>query len=723
MNRPSPTAANSSAELAGRGIKPLVSLRAHRRLAALAFAIVLLLALPLAWIKGAPHYQAASVVQVTARYMKNLKDDNELDFQSNSQYRQFVEHQAKSVVRYDVLRDALASLPASSRWRTREKTERRAIERLQESLAVLPVPDTYLMRIQLEDGRGAELAELVNAITLTYIARMQSEQVFGSNERVHKLDRRQAELLKAIAEKSERRTALARELGVASFQENDANPYDKLLADTRARLAEARAQRMAAEAKLEAFRKHSETDTTTRSIQENVLNDPGLNSLKATLNARRAQLVTSVSGLDKRHPAYEAAQAELAIIDGEIARQASTLQNGVKQSLERRHQANAEQSRRLEADLGAELNEQESRSATYARLFNDALSLNADLAEHRKELDQIRERINFLTLESGSFGFVRLVSAALPPEIPFGPGRKKLLLFALLAALAAGALAPVLRDALDRRIHTVNDVERIVGVPPLGSVVERDGEAANLFADDQLRRIASGLIRSRESHGTQTFAFCGVKSGAGTTTLVLQLADTLSRLGFPTLAVEANGYRPDPRFAGAASGLADYLASGDERDLRLPRAEDGQAQRLGIGAGGERRQISRLDRIQSAQQAWQREYAFALVDLPALLVAADAELLAQSIGHVVLVVEAEGVVTGEVARASRLLQNLDPESVGVIVNRVRPYAGGGYMQGLLTEHLTGRKLGDFPSPPAWRVALDALRARLTQRSASARTNV
>jgi len=92
--------------LPGPGIKPLVSLRAHPR-AALGVALaVLALGLPVAWLKGAPKYHTEATVQVAPRYMKNLRDDQEVVFESNSQYRQFVEQQVETVRRYDILQRA-----------------------------------------------------------------------------------------------------------------------------------------------------------------------------------------------------------------------------------------------------------------------------------------------------------------------------------------------------------------------------------------------------------------------------------------------------------------------------------------------------------------------------------------------------------------------------------------------------------------------------------------
>ena len=127
----------------GIGIKPLLSLQRHYRISIVAWLLVIVLGLPLVWIKGQSIYSAESVFQVSPRYMKNLKSDAEVELQSNQQYREYVNHLSKSVLRYDVLMRALVILrekgidPKPPAW-----TDRKFIEKLQTKLYVKQILDT-----------------------------------------------------------------------------------------------------------------------------------------------------------------------------------------------------------------------------------------------------------------------------------------------------------------------------------------------------------------------------------------------------------------------------------------------------------------------------------------------------------------------------------------------------------------------------------------------------
>lgn len=698
------------ASLPGRGIKPLVSLLAHPRIALIAFLLVTLAGIPVVFIKGKTYYSSTATVQVAPRYMKNLRDDGELSFPSNTQYREFLEQQTKSVLRYDIVQDALRSLgDMASVWRRGNESERLTIDRLRAQMAVAAVADTYMIEISLQSTQKEGLAEIVNAVVNTYVDRMKSERIYGSDVRVRNLEERETELLRIIQDKLQQRTGLALQLGISAFSGKEENPYDRVLADLRSALAEARSKRFDAEAKLHAFQTRGETDITTRSIQEAVLIDPGLANLKSNLYKRRADLLTQLAGLTPDHPVRIEMEEEMQRIDTEIATQTGSLTQDVRNSLLARYQATVDQARQVEGDLANEFAEQEKLGVNYANLYNQAITLTLDLDQDRKELDAVRDRLNELAAEANSFGFVRLVTPALPPELPFGPGKKQILLLVLGVALFAAVAAPVGRDLLDQRVHTVNDAERVLGVPSLGWLVERDDAATRMFGEDLLRRIAGSLIREQESNGTRVFAFSAVKPGAGASETVIILGHTLNALGYPTLVIEANAFKPDARLRPAggkdAPGLAQCLRQEADASACITPAEGDMPDRIWVGNTGSSRHLDRLDRIGELCKRLGEEYRFILVDIPPLLLSADAEILAHNLDHIILVVEAEGIVVGELRRAGRELEKLEPAAVGVLVNRVRPFAGGGYLRNLMLEYLTGRKPADYFSQPAWVIAL------------------
>lgn len=699
-----------SEPLPGPGIKPLASLRAHPRVALATALLVLLVAAPLAWKKGAPQYHSEATVQVAPRYMKNLSDDQELVLESNAQYRQFVDQQVQAIRRYDVLEQAIADPAAHDAvqaWARPGDSARRTIERLQSTLQVQPVPNTYLVRIALEDTRPVGLSELLNAVVRAYLATTRTEQIYGVDERSAALREREQFLQQQFDRLAAERNAIARDLSITSYSDNIANPFDKLVADQRHALQDATRELLNAEAALRAFRENGDTNIVTRSVQDDVLNDPGLNALKSNLYKRQGDLVTLLSGLRPEHPGYAAARQELNDIDKTIKAQESKLESRVTKGIQARLEGTAQQARQLKEGLARNLADLEEHSAKYAALFQRAQTLTADMDMARKEIDQLRGRYNYLAMESGAPGFVRGVTTALPADKPYGTGRKRLLLLALLAAGMAGLVAPLALDMLDRRVRTVNQAQTLMGIAPAGWQIEIT-PATQEYASEQARRLAGALVRSHGASDARVFGFTGIKPGAGGTSMLLQVAQALHALGFRVLAVEANAFKPDPRLAGGAIGLADVLAGNASPDDAVTPATETLPARValaGASAGAAAPTgISRLDRLSAALAHWSGQYDFVLADLPPLLSSADAELLLGRIGHVLVVLEAGQTARGEILRARRLLQALDPAAVGFVLNRVRPFASGGYLSRNLAEHATRAKAPTTVALPWSRLA-------------------
>ena len=174
-----------TSQLPGRGIKPLLSLRKHYRISVLIWFMVVLVGLPVVWIKGQSYYAVESVFQVSPNFMKTLSTDKEVEFQSNAQYREFVNQLSTTVKRYDVLQRALKKLrDAGMNVQPKAVSERKYIEQLQKQVMVRAVADTYMVRIGLEGSQKETLDDIVNAITTAFLETTKNEQIFGSVDRL-----------------------------------------------------------------------------------------------------------------------------------------------------------------------------------------------------------------------------------------------------------------------------------------------------------------------------------------------------------------------------------------------------------------------------------------------------------------------------------------------------------------------------------------------------------
>lgn len=731
----SATAPAEPRPVAGRGIKPVASFKAHARLGLAFGAVIFVLGIPVAWVKGTAEWSTTAILRVSPRFAKNLEVDQELELQSNTQYRDFVQQQIRSVNRLDVVEATLKELGKKADWWRRPgESESRAAQRLQYSLAIKPVPDTYMFTVSLSGPKAEGLAEMVNTVVKHYLASVSGEELWGAQARVTALAKQRDDLLKEIRAKTERRTSLGRELGMTTFSTGaDMNSWDKLLLEGRTALDQAARKRIEAESKLLAIdpkarvaktpgRKGegaavgeggeeavpapgTDPEAALEALTWTMMSlDPGLSALTSNLTKRRADLLISTSGMTPDHPARLAAEQELAEIEAAMAKRTSAVQARAREALLAQRRIDAFEMARTTEELAEMVESRRDEAVRVGEVYNEALGLTADLERARKRLDAIDNRIDFLTLESQAPGWVRVLSKALPPELPTKGGRKKILLLVLVAAAGATLVVPIAVDILDPRIRSANEAEKLLEFAPLGWVMERSDEKTMSFASDQFRRIAQKLAHDRQANGTKIFVLTSSKPLEGTTTLVLELARTLTALGVRTVAVEANALRPSPRYGepSAAGGFASLLETGgDPVAAVLPSTED-LPERVPVGASG--RSLGTVTRIDETLERLSAVFDAVVLDAPPILLSADAEALVRAAGLAILVIEAESLPKAVVKRALRSLEKLEPKAVGAIVNRVRPIAGGGYFTEALSEQTEGRRAehSSWLSPWLWR---------------------
>jgi Mrp family chromosome partitioning ATPase/capsular polysaccharide biosynthesis protein len=690
----------------GGSIHVLASLRKHRRLALIVAAVIAVLGLPAAYILGTPKYIATAVVYVSPRFMANLADNNNQKFDSIGQYREYVAQNVKTINRFDIVLESLNKLGGlNSVWVKKGETLERAASRLQGALIIEEIADTYQIAISLEGKKKTGLAELVNTVADTYLEKAKSEEFFDSDQRVQSLLGDRARLQKEIADKQARRLALAQELGVSSFTDNDLNPYDRLLVTAKEAESDAQKNAIQAETQLAAFdeKQHPGARDALRAyalIEAN--KDPALTSLMTNLNVRRAQVLESLNGLSPEHPGRHAAERELADIEKERQAETDKVVDKFSKMLLDQRTAEAYQARSVERQLAAEVDRQASQASWFTRGYQEGIQLGLDVDELRKSDENLQQRIDYFTLEKSAPGFVRLFSAARTPDQPIKGMRKVLFAVFLALALICAVVVPVGIDFLDPRVHSPSQVEGLLGFPPILWLMDTE-EAGPGFEKEQVLRLASRLGQDRQSSHSRVFAFTSVKSRGGTSTLVMKTARALTSLGVPALAVEANAYRSDPRYSqpkylGPGSrGLTAVLTGSRHLHQEVIPGDEEMPDRIPAGGVGDETNLPDTQNLGQVLRQAAETYDVVVVDTPPILASVDAEIVACSADVVILVIEAGSVTKQELRRAAKTLERLNIRAISALLNKVRTDEPTGLAAVALNEFLTGS------APPASRL--------------------
>ena len=622
---------SAASSVPGRRPELLRSLCAHATIAAAVFLVVAALGGLFAWKKGAPKYQAEAVVVISPRFLKNLSDDREFDLQSNTQYREFVQQNVRTVNRYDIMEESVRRLDAgTSPYRERGESQPAAVNRLQSSLKVSPVPDTYQITIGLDGDSPKGLDEVVNTVMAVFLEKSKDEEFYGRDQRLGNLRDEANKLRAEIAAMSGEKDRLAQDLEVSTFSENFANPFDRLVVGSREALAVARQRRIASDAQLAAIQSRGDASASalTAYAREMTQKDAELTTMEANLSLRRGDLLAKLNAMLPSHPGRVEIESELREMDGQLSKTRESLTAGYATMLLAQRSAEAAAARQAESQMQNELEAQAKQAAWYSSNYQKGLNISYAMERDRKRLEQTEDRVSFITLESQAPGFAHVFSPARPSAVAFSGGRKKLSLIVMAAALLLGLAVPVAIDMLDPHLRSANESQKLLGFPPLGYTFD-PLRVEPTEVSDRMRRLAAAIERDAERNRSRTFLFLPVNQQAGLEALLVSLARELERLGH-RVRVISSARQPVPS----------------------PETEATESLRVQVAA------------IASG---------LVLIAAPPLADDAEGELLAASCDVVVLAVLAGITTKSELRSAARTLERIQPRAVSVVVTGYDPH--------------------------------------------------
>lgn len=676
--------------------QPMVSIRRHFWLSAVLVTIVLIAGVFVA-LQKQHEYVARAVILISPKFINNLKYDRALELQGN-QYYIYINHQKHMMRRADVLKKALAIPEVRKIWMIEGEKERKAIKRLQSGISIKSARYNPLLTVKLKSTKKEGLHTVLNAVLRMYLAQSREENFYDKDGRLSVLKQRRTKLRQLIPEKQTIRNRISRELGVTTFQEDSLNPYDGILINSTSVFTEARRQRVESEARLHTLRNNKgETSLLASLVAESLDNNVLAKSLSNQIVEQRTTLATQLLNLTPQHPNYQRVQQQLNQLDRDLNRELSAVRNTIRAQIIEKHVSEVQRNRQIEESLAAELEYQREQATHYVTEYNRALALSKEIERANQQLRAINDRIDFFQIESTAPGFARLDTAAIQPRYPEGGSRKRIVIIFAGLAFVVAVILPILIDMLDRRVQTPGEVHKILGFPPLAWVLKRDNEDSTALASDQLRRLALTLARDFRNYQSRYFTLTSVKPQGGTTSLILELAHYLNELGVNVLALEMNAYNPDVRYHNniTTRGLVSALQPNSPflnhpEQLVLPATHDLPA-RLPVGAI-DSDHLTTYGNLPTVLKRLSNHYDFILLDSPPILLSSDAELIGETAGGVLLVIEARQVSPGELKRATRLLERLSPPVVGAIINKVAVFNGGGYFAELIREYASKKKL-------------------------------
>jgi len=265
---------------------------------------------------------------------------------------------------------------------------------------------------------------------------------------------------------------------------------------------------------------------------------------------------------------------------------------------------------------------------------------------------------------------------------PVSPNLALNLAIGLAAGLALGVLAAILRDLIDTRLRTLDDVEAATTAPIVGAIPQapRSRSGSILAEDDpgsptaESFRILRTNLQFLDVDGPATFVVTSPSSGEGKSTVTTNLAASIAATGVRVLVVEADLRRPQVHnYFGVegGAGLTDILIGRAEladvvQPWRSPNLHILAAGRIPPNPS----ELLGSHQMRELMTQLQERYDVVLYDTPPVLPVPDAAILSRTVGGVLLVTSIDHTRRDEVRSAVTALEKVNARISGVVANRL-----------------------------------------------------
>jgi capsular exopolysaccharide synthesis family protein len=264
----------------------------------------------------------------------------------------------------------------------------------------------------------------------------------------------------------------------------------------------------------------------------------------------------------------------------------------------------------------------------------------------------------------------------------------------IVLGLLLGFGLAVLREMLDTRVHSAEEVAELTDKPVLGAIgfdpETKDTPLISQLPSHSPRAEAFRVLRTNlqfvdVDSSSKVFVLSSSLPAEGKTSTSVNLAISLAQAGIKTLLIEGDLRRP--RAASRmgyddAIGVTSILVGKVKLEDALQHDDSTDLDFLAAGPippnPAELLQSNAMAELMARVRS---DYDVVLIDAPPLLPVTDAALLARQADGAILVVKHGKITRDQVALSLQRLEQVDARLVGVVINMLPAKGRGGYGYG------------------------------------------
>ncbi len=578
--------------------------------------------------------------------------------------------------------------------------------------------DTNIIEVQAESSDPKIAAAAVNELLKDYIAQ-DADQSLSEIEGAYQFAKQQgADARKRLAAADDKLKTFRLQNHVADLIQNRSDQINRVSALT-TELQKDQSDLAVLQARLSA-------DRSLYAQQKPVLpltlpaTNPNIAALKSAIAAAEVQRqsMTQAGGFNPNAknpaPALRALDAQIAEYKHQLATQPALLNNQTSNPnavhdtlragiVELQAQVSAQQTQ--VAQTQADLQKATTDLGRYAALDVTLSRLQRDHDQAVQADQSFSATIASLSLkEKARHETAHIIEPALVDPRPVRPKKALNILFSCLIGLFVGICIGLLQEFVDDKINTVEDADRVLGLPSLGRVPSLTAADARLLpqmpgmdpAAESYRILRTNIQFAAVDTALKTLLVTSSGPGEGKTTTAINLAFAMVMDGKKVILLDADLRRPAIHRMlelPVTPGLTDVLlGQADLDDVLMQHSEMPDLMALPSGSTPPNpSELLNSRRFRSLLEELSGQADLVIVDSPPVLAAADAQILAAQADGVVIVIETGETKKAAARQALALLRHARANILGVAYNKMKVLDGAGYYYHYSTPALTSDK--------------------------------
>jgi chain length determinant protein EpsF len=347
---------------------------------------------------------------------------------------------------------------------------------IQERLDVRPSRDSNVISVSFKSPDAVKAATTANLFAQTFLDVGLQLRVDPARQNAALYDTRAKELRAQLEAAQAKLTTYQRDRGVAVVT-------DGVLDVETARLNELSSQLVVLQSlSAESASRQAQLRANGDGLTE-VVNNPLVVTLRGQLTTTEARLQELESRLGSNHPQVLETRAAIdslrSRLETETRRVSSTV--GVTNTINRQR----------EAEVRAALEAQRARVLKLRQAREEGMVLVRDVEAAQRAYEAMLTRLSQTSLETRTTqGNAYVLSEAQPPFLPSSPNHVRTLLLAVVIGSVLAIAMAIVREVVDRRVRTVEELPQSLGLPLLG-VLPRPGSGTARIAGMRPPQLAA----------------------------------------------------------------------------------------------------------------------------------------------------------------------------------------------------------------------------------------